>query len=107
MTDAQTESNNRLGALWDNEGERGPYISGHLDPSRWDDATLAWVVETLTARERLSIVVFRRDKSRDPDGSRRPDWDIVRKRAKGEARPNKFTLIKASGGTITDSDIPF
>ena len=122
MTDTQTETNNRLGALWNKEGER-PYMTGKIDPSRWDDETLAWVIETLTARQPVPLVVFRRDKSNDPEGSRRPDWDLVRPR-------EKFTLTKASditpeaGGpddvfgkaqasnaarirTVTDSDVPF
>ena len=89
MTDTQTETNNRLGALWNKEGERGPYMTGKIDPSRWDDETLAWVIETLTARQPVPLVVFRRDKSNDPEGSRRPDWDLVRPR-------EKFTLTKAS-----------
>ena len=83
MTDTQTETNNRLGALWNKEGgERGPYMTGKIDPSRWDDETLAWVIETLTARQPVPLVVFKRDKSHDPDGSRRPDWDLVRPREK-------------------------
>jgi hypothetical protein len=89
MTDTQTATNNRLGCLWDKEGGRGAYMTGQIDPSRWDDETLAWVIATLTARERVPLVVFKRDKSSDPDGSRRPDWDLVRPR-------EKFTLTKAS-----------
>jgi hypothetical protein len=43
---------------------------------------LAWVIETLTARQPLPLVVFKRDKTHDPEGSRRPDWDLVRPREK-------------------------
>ena len=97
MTDTQP-TNNRLGCLWAKEGGRGPYMTGQIDPSRWDEETLAWVIATLTARERVPLVVFKRDKSHDPEGSRRPDWDIVRPREKGagEAQSSKFRLIPAS-----------
>jgi len=103
MTDTQT-STNRLGCFWDKEGGRGPYMTGQIDPSRWDDATLQWVIETLTARERVPLVVFRRDKSNDPEGSRRPDWDIVRPREKGVAVKETSAAPVAP---ITADDIPF
>ena len=103
MTDTQT-STNRLGAFWDKTSARGPYLTGQIDPSRWDDATLAWVIETLTARERVPLVVFRRDKSKDPEGSRRPDWDIVRPREKGVAVKETSAAPVAP---ITADDIPF
>jgi hypothetical protein len=81
--DTRTETNNRLGALWDKTGARGAYMTGKIDPSRWDDETLAWVIDALTARQPVPLVVFRRDTSGDPEGSRRPDWDLVRPREKG------------------------
>jgi len=96
MTDTQTATNNRLGCLWNKEGGRGSYMTGQIDPSRWDDETLAWVIATLTARERVPLVVFKRDKSSDPDGSRRPDWDLVRPREKA-----------APASTPSLDDVPF
>jgi|TARA_R110000824_G_scaffold114851_1_gene265646 hypothetical protein len=104
LTDTQTATNNRLGAFWDKEGGRGAYMTGQIDPSRWDDATLQWVIETLTARERVPLVVFRRDKSKDPEGSRRPDWDIVRPR---EKRAAVQEMSAAPVAPITADDIPF
>ena len=79
-------------------------MTGQIDPSRWDDATLQWVIETLTARERVPLVVFRRDKSKDPEGSRRPDWDIVRPR---EKRAAVQEMSAAPVAPITADDIPF
>jgi hypothetical protein len=105
MTDTLTDAtNNRLGCFWDKEGGRGPYMTGQIDPSRWDDETLAWVIATLTARERVPLVVFRRDKTQDPEGSRRPDWDIVRPREKGVAVKETSAAPVAP---ITADDIPF
>jgi len=104
MTDTQTATNNRLGAFWDKTSARGPYLTGQIDPSRWDDATLQWVIATLTARERVPLVVFRRDTSNDPEGSRRPDWDIVRPREKWEGVKETSAAPVAP---ITEDDIPF
>jgi hypothetical protein len=112
MTDTLTDAtNNRLGCFWDKEGGRGPYMTGQIDPSRWDDATLQWVIATLTARERVPLVVFRRDKTQDPEGSRRPDWDIVRPREKGAAvQDHSYARTETSAAPvapITADDIPF
>jgi hypothetical protein len=111
MTDTQTATNNRLGCFWNKQSARGTYMTGQIEPSRWDDETLAWVIATLTARERVPLVVFRRDTSNDPEGSRRPDWDIVRPREKGAAVPDhsyaRTETSAAPVAPITADDIPF
>jgi len=70
--------NNKLGALWEKINSRGTYMTGKIDPSKWDDDTLATVIAALSARQPLPLVVFRRDTSKDPADSNRPTWDILR-----------------------------
>jgi len=100
MSNAQ-DPNNKLGALWEKMSGRGTYMTGKLDPSKWDDDALAAVIDALAARQPVPLVVFRRDTSKDPADSKRPTWDILKPRARdAAATPRDAT-------PVTASDIPF
>lgn len=100
MNDAQN-SNNKLGALWEKVGGRGTYMTGKIDPSKWDDDTLAAVIHALSARQPLPLVVFRRDTSKDLADSNRPTWDILR------PKPRDASATPRDAKPLTASDIPF
>ena len=88
------DQNNNFGALWEKIGARGTYMTGRIDPSRWDDEALQAVLDALSARQPVPLVVFRRDTSKDAANSNRPAWDILRPKPR-DAKP------------LTASDIPF
>ena len=93
--------NNKLGALWEKISSRGTYMTGKIDPSKWTDDALAEVIDLLSARQPVPVVVFRRDTSKDPADSKRPTWDILKPRAREDAVPRSAPVA------LTDSDIPF
>jgi len=98
-----TDQNNKLGALWEKIGARGTYMTGKIDPSKWDDEALQAVLDALAARQPVPLVVFRRDTSKDSADSNRPTWDILRPRARdAAATPNA-----SATPPLTASDIPF
>ena len=101
MNDAQT--NNKLGALWEKTSPRGVYMTGKIDPSKWTDDALAEVIDLLSARQPVPVVVFRRDTSKDPADSKRPTWDILKPRA----REDNTSVPRSAPVALTDSDIPF
>jgi len=101
MNDAQ--QNNKLGALWEKISSRGTYMTGKIDPSKWTDDVLSEIIDRLSARQPLMIVVFRRDTSKDPADSRRPTWDILKPRA----REDNMSVPRSAPVALTDSDIPF
>ena len=97
------DQNNTLGALWEKIGARGTYMTGKIDPSRWDDEALQAVLDALSARQPVPLVVFRRDTSKDAANSNRPTWDILRPKP----RDASATPRDASATPLTASDIPF
>ena len=99
MNDAQT--NNKLGALWEKTSPRGVYMTGKIDPSKWTDDALAEVIDLLSARQPVPLVVFRRDTSKDPADSNRPTWDILR------PKPRDASATPRDATPLTASDIPF
>ena len=105
------DQNNKLGALWEKISPRGTYMTGKIDPSKWEDEALQAVLDALSARQPVPLVVFRRDTSNDPEGSRRPDWDILRPRKKGAAvQDHSYARTETSAAPvapITADDIPF
>lgn len=99
MNDAQT--NNKLGALWEKTSPRGVYMTGKIDPSKWTDDALAEVIDLLSARQPVPLVVFRRDTSKDPADSKRPTWDLLR------PKPRDASATPRDATPLTASDIPF
>jgi len=99
------DQNNKLGALWEKISPRGTYLTGKIDPSRWDDEALAAVINALSARQPVPLVVFRRDTSKDAADSNRPTWDILRPKPRdASATPRDASATPAKP---TASDIPF
>lgn len=97
--------NNKLGALWEKISSRGTYMTGKIDPSKWDDDTLTTVIAALSARQPLPLVVFRRDTSKDPADSNRPTWDILRPQSRdASATPRDAS---ATFRPLTADEIPF
>ena len=102
------DQNNTLGALWEKIGARGTYMTGKIDPSKWDDEALAAVIDALAARQPVPLVVFRRDTSKDPADSKRPTWDILKPRARdAAATPRDASATPRDAKPLTASDIPF
>ena len=44
------DQNNKLGALWEKISGRGTYMTGKIDPSKWDDEALQAVFDALASR---------------------------------------------------------
>ena len=98
------DQNNKLGALWEKISPRGTYMTGKIDPSKWDDEALAAVITALSARQPVPLVVFRRDTSKDPADSNRPTWDILRPKPRDAAATPRDA---SATPPLTASDIPF
>lgn len=90
-------SNNEkpIGALWENDGQKGPYMSGKLE---------------LPSGEVIEVIVFR-NRFKKP-GERSPDWRMFQRRPRNEQShdtsgqaPKRYQSDNPE--PVADDDIPF
>ncbi len=77
-----TKDPNELGALWQETGARGEYMTGTING--------------------VKVICFKNDKKKP--GSKAPDWRVLKSTPKAEAAPVAHPPARTP---ITDDEIPF